>query len=113
MQRFIKKIEKDDGFVGTCLKIATAAEHFVKQNNCVDIYRNYFDYEDEMTMEREDEMKVIAEYPDPEGRRPVSGVSWCPDGGSTIAIAYCSPIFLGKFYDIAKKKIIVGHIHNF
>ena len=76
MQRFIKKIEKDDGFVGTCLKIATAAEHFVKQNNCVDIYRDYFDYEDDATREIAPDLKIIADYPDPCGRRPVSGVSW-------------------------------------
>ena len=28
-------------------------------------------------------------------RRPVSAISWCTDGGSKIAIAYCSPEFLG------------------
>ena len=28
-------------------------------------------------------------------RRPVSAISWCSDGGSKIAIAYCSPEFLG------------------
>ena len=28
-------------------------------------------------------------------RRPVSAISWCSDGGSKIAIGYCSPEFLG------------------
>ena len=33
------KIEKDDKFLTSCLAIAREAEHKVKQNNCVDIYR--------------------------------------------------------------------------
>ena len=37
--RFIKKIEKDDKFLTSCLTIAREAEHKVMQNNCVDIYR--------------------------------------------------------------------------
>ena len=28
-------------------------------------------------------------------RRPVSAMSWCSDGGSKLAIGYCSPEFLG------------------
>ena len=39
ISRFIKKIEKDDKFLTSCLTIAKEAEHKVKQNNCVDIYR--------------------------------------------------------------------------
>ena len=39
ISRFIKKIEKDDKFLTSCLTIAREAEHKVKQNNCVDIYR--------------------------------------------------------------------------
>ena len=82
------------------MALATAAEHNVKQNSCVDIYRDYFNYEDEATNERRDDLRIIAEFPDPAGRRPVSGVSWCPDGGSTIAISYCSPIFLGITFKV-------------
>ena len=40
----------------------------------------------------------MADYADPapSGRgRPVSAVSWSPDGGTSIAVAYCSPEFLG------------------
>ena len=39
INRFLKKIEKDDKFLTSCLTIAKEAEHKVKQNNCVDIYR--------------------------------------------------------------------------
>ena len=28
-------------------------------------------------------------------RRPVSAISWCTDGGTKIAIGYCSLEFLG------------------
>ena len=61
----------------------------------MDIYRDYFDYEDDTTSERPDQLKIESEFTDPGGRRPVSGISWAPDGGTSIAIAYCSPEFLG------------------
>ena len=48
MARYIKKIEKDEKFISSCLGIALEAEHRVKQNNCVDIYRDYFRYTDEV-----------------------------------------------------------------
>ena len=48
MARYIKKIEKDEKFISSCLGIAQEAEHRVKQNNCVDIYRDYFRYTDEV-----------------------------------------------------------------
>ena len=113
MARYIKKIEKDEKFISSCLGIALEAEHRVKQNNCVDIYRDYFRYTDEVgalalersftilpqaTYEHSAELRVVADYADPapSGRgRPVSAVSWSPDGGTSIAVAYCSPEFLG------------------
>ena len=47
-------------------------------------------------------------------RRPVSAISWCSDGGSKIAIGYCSPEFLGTLNDTPTQgkfyyKIIVIH----
>ena len=44
--------------------------------------------------------KTVMVYSDPTKgkgviRRPVSAISWCSDGGSKIAIGYCSPEFLG------------------
>ena len=50
------------------------------------------------TYEHSAELRVVADYADPapSGRgRPVSAVSWSPDGGTSIAVAYCSPEFLG------------------
>ena len=50
------------------------------------------------TYEHSAELRIVADYADPapSGRgRPVSAVSWSPDGGTSIAVAYCSPEFLG------------------
>ena len=33
--------------------------------------------------------------PSPVHKRPISNISWCPDGGSRIAISYCNLEFLG------------------
>ena len=38
--------------------------------------RDYFEYEDNATRDLNNDLKIIADYPDPCGRRPVSGISW-------------------------------------
>ena len=34
--------------------------------------------------------------PSPVHKRPVSNISWCPDGGSRIAISYCNLEFQAR-----------------
>ena len=42
----------------------------------LNIARDYFNYEDNATRDIPQDLKIIADYSDPVGRRPVSGVSW-------------------------------------
>ena len=45
-------------------------------------------------------------------KRPVAAVSWCPDGGSKIAIAYCNLEFQATHPDTTKESYVfnVGKI---
>ena len=144
ISRFIKKIEKDDKFLTSCLTIAREAEHKVMQNNCVDIYR--CDHHGNVTTVSKScnwcqgllqlrgwhhkrngswpqdhcrlswpQWKTTSQWgllvyltfltlvdirrPD-HSKDAVLFLSRCPDGGSSIAIAYCSPVFLGLKYFI-------------
>ena len=101
VNRYLKKIEKDDGFLNTALGLANLMEEKVKQNNAVEIYTSYFTDSDELTSWAESEARTVMVYSDPVRRRgergrPVSAVSWSTDGGSKLAVAYCSPEFLGS-----------------
>ena len=104
VNRFLKKIEKDEFFIESVLSLSLSTERKVRQNNAIDIYSQYFEYEDDRTVQREDSMKSVAVYQDPEKShggevsRPVSMISWA-DGSVTeeqIAISYASPEFLGN-----------------
>ena len=39
-------------------------------------------------------------------KRPVAAVSWCPDGGSKIAIAYCNLEFQATHPDTTKESYV-------
>ena len=39
-------------------------------------------------------------------KRPISAISWCPDGGSKIAIAYCNLEFQATHPDTAKESYV-------
>ena len=47
--RFKKKIEKDESYTGTILKLADIIDDVVAQNNALDIYQEYFAELDEGT----------------------------------------------------------------
>ena len=101
VNRYLKKIEKDDGFLSSAVNLANLMEEKVKQNNAVEIYTSYFTESDPVTDWAECEARTVMVYSDPvrrrgEAGRPVSAVTWSTDGGSKLAVAYCSPQFLGS-----------------
>ena len=49
VNRYLKKIEKDDNYVTSALGLASMMEEKVKQNIAVEIYTDYFRNEDEAT----------------------------------------------------------------
>ena len=119
MNRFLKKIEKDESFLDCAINLSSMMEERVRQNNAVEIYTDYFQVaflskfhpsfldplapcqaKDDLTDWEQSEAKTAMVYADPTrgvsgSRRPVSAISWCPDGGTKLAIGYCSPEFQG------------------
>ena len=96
VNRFIKKIEKDEGFLESTLNLADRMEHHVKQNNAVEIYGDYFTREDPATDYSQPGARTVNIFTDPTKRhRPVSSLSWCPDGGTMLAVGYSSWHFPG------------------
>ena len=114
--RYRRRMEKEEKFVNDVHALSMLAETKVLQNNAIDIYNEYFDYEDGKTSERESVLESVSVFPDPARRtnvrtRPVSCVSWSPNNGQKIAVAYCSPEFLACMDDIHKDGFIFD-IHN-
>jgi len=90
VMRYRKKVEKDEGFVSTLLGLGTLMEHTVKQNNAIDIYEDYFPDDDATQPLPAPEAKSVNVFRDPNEHlpRPATCLSWHPDQGRYLAVAY-------------------------
>ncbi|XP_050528690.1 dynein intermediate chain 3, ciliary-like isoform X2 [Daktulosphaira vitifoliae] len=93
--RFRKKAEKDDSYMHAVLQMSKLTEHFINQNNSIDIYEPYFVdpiCQDVQTVSPS--YRSIAVMSDPSNlTRPVQHLSWSPDEASKIAVSYANVEF--------------------
>ncbi|NXH22033.1 DNAI2 protein, partial [Bucco capensis] len=102
--RFRKKVEKDEKYIKSIVHLGTMMEHYIKQNNAIDIYEEYFVEEE---MEEEDEppsaktiniireltsfFNVLLSKRDPNiKKRTATHLSWHPEASKKLAVAYCN-----------------------
>ncbi|KAI8850615.1 WD40-repeat-containing domain protein [Chytridium lagenaria] len=87
--RYRKKIEKDEEYIKSVQVIGNMMEHCIKQNNAIDIYEEYFIDMPDSAMVEPPSAKSLNVYRDPNRiKRAASYVSWYPDDGHKIAVAY-------------------------
>ncbi|NXU75543.1 DNAI2 protein, partial [Oreotrochilus melanogaster] len=101
--RFRKKVEKEENYVNTIEHLSTLMEHYVRQNNTINIYEEYF--EEEEMVELEDESPcaktinilskptssfgVLFSKRDPNIiKRMATHISWNPNISEKLAVAY-------------------------
>ena len=106
--RYRKKFEKDEVFIDITKDLVKEVEKSVKQNNCINIFEEYFDTRDKATENEEPTVKTVAVYKDILGDphdRAISGVSWSPTC-EKIALAFCNLEFLAYQLPIDKTSFI-------
>ncbi|KAJ3116690.1 Dynein intermediate chain 2, axonemal [Phlyctochytrium bullatum] len=87
--RYRKKIEKDEEYIKSVQVMGNQMEHCIKQNNAIDIYEEYFVDMPDSTVVEPPSAKSLNVYRDPNKiKRAASFVSWYPDEGHKIAVAY-------------------------
>ncbi|XP_075135471.1 dynein axonemal intermediate chain 2 [Leptodactylus fuscus] len=88
--RYRKKVEKDDHYITTITQLGSVMEHCIKQNNAINIYEEYFEEEEELEgMDEAPSAKTINVFRDPnEIKRTATHLSWHPDAGRKLAVAY-------------------------
>ncbi|KAJ0181519.1 hypothetical protein K1T71_002241 [Dendrolimus kikuchii] len=90
-QRYRRKIEKDDGYIHCVMACAPGVDHYVLQNNAIDMYQTYYaEMAAQPALER-NSCRTVNVYRDGGGvgpTRPVSSISWQPDSGHRFAVAY-------------------------
>ena len=89
-QRYKKKVEKDDDYIRQVKTLASTIEGDIKQNYSIDIYQEYFSGESATDYSSEPpSAKTLAVFKDPgETKRSACSISWHPDMGRKIAVAF-------------------------
>ncbi|NXK32986.1 DNAI2 protein, partial [Piprites chloris] len=101
--RYREEVERDEIYTRAIQRLGALMEHCIRQNNAIDIYEEYF-AEDEEEEGEEDppSAKTINVLRDPNPvKRTAAHLSWHPDAGKELAVAYCSLEFQDKRRDIS------------
>ncbi|CAH1736392.1 unnamed protein product [Aphis gossypii] len=93
--RFRKKAEKDETYLQAVMQMSSLAEHYINQNNSIDIYQPYFtDPSCQKMQTLAPSFRTVAVMSDPrEPTRPVQNISWSPDQGTLVAVSYADMRF--------------------
>eukprot|EP00039_Didymoeca_costata_P019758 m.338817 g.338817 ORF g.338817 m.338817 type:complete len:593 (+) comp18555_c0_seq1:178-1956(+) len=89
VERFRKKVEKDENYSTQITSVGGSVMHCLLQNNAIDIYEDYFDDTETKLSSDQPEAKRVNVFRDPnEITRPATSMSWHPDSGQKLAVAY-------------------------
>lgn len=87
--RLRKKVEKEPSYGETIKVLGEKLEHCVKQNNAIDIYEEYAQEHTGDMSEQAPSAKTVNVLEDPSAiKRTCTDLSWYPDNGGKIAVAY-------------------------
>ncbi|NXH44018.1 DNAI2 protein, partial [Dicaeum eximium] len=106
--RYREEVEREEAYTKTVQRLGFVVEHYIRQNNTIDIYEEYFEEEEEEEEEEEHPsaktINVIRWHSlggDPNmPRRMATHMSWHPDGNRAVAVAYCSLDFQDSRKDL-------------
>ena len=89
IRRYRKKIEKDEEYIRQVQSLGDTVEQSIMQNYAIDIYQEYFSGEYVDHSSEPPSAKTLSVFKDPnEVKRTVSHISWYPDGGKKLAVAF-------------------------
>ncbi|KAH9281265.1 Dynein intermediate chain 3, ciliary [Echinococcus granulosus] len=107
VQRYRKKIEKDELYTVTLHALASSVEHCIKQNNALNIYEEYFNDIDYDASEEPPSARIVNVFRDINDiKRTAAYVSWFPEGPTKIAVAYSNIGFLENGADVSTDSYI-------
>lgn len=105
--RYRRKIEKDELFINQVMSLTKPMEHCIFQNNAINIYEKFFQDLEPAPLLDPCSFRTLSVYRDPCIRkRPVTHLSWSPDGGSKLAISYCDTVFQRDQTDLSNDSFI-------
>lgn len=87
-QRYRRKVEKDDGYIHCVMSLAPGMEHYIMQNNAIEMYRTYYTDMPSLPPVERNSCRTVNVFRDSEGGRPVSSLCWQPEGGHYFCASY-------------------------
>lgn len=109
--RHRRRVMHEDNYVHTVLSAAPVMEHYVDQNNAIDMYQTYFaDMHPQEPVEQY-HVRISNVFRDP-FHRPVSCVVWTNEKKSNLAVAYCDRIFAPGEKVEKTTKCYIWDVHN-
>lgn len=103
--RFKKKIEKDENYVRTILKLGETMEQYIMENNALDIYEEYFC--DEPEEDEEVSAKILNVFRDYNiEQRAVFDISFSSEGSPRLAVAYSVKEFQNATINLCKDSYV-------
>ncbi|XP_073944753.1 dynein intermediate chain 3, ciliary-like [Choristoneura fumiferana] len=87
--RVRRRVERDDSYVEAVLGTAPTFDHYIKQNNAIDMYNMYFKDMCDQPPPEKSKLKVINVYRDPLNRQ-ISCIGWTYEEDSKLIVAYCN-----------------------
>ncbi|XP_050361586.1 dynein axonemal intermediate chain 2-like [Nymphalis io] len=88
-QRYRRKIEKDDNYIHCVMSLSSGMEHYVLQNNAIDMYGTYYAEMSTQPPIEKNSCRTVNVYRDTAAGvgRPISSICWHPEGHS-FAVTY-------------------------
>eukprot|EP00759_Apiculatamorpha_spiralis_P009920 PhF_6_TR16993/c0_g1_i1/m.25707/K11143/DNAI2; dynein intermediate chain 2, axonemal len=95
--KYCKKAEREDSYYVACRELMKPIEKYLKQNNAIDIYGEYFaDAPNVEQFTGPPTAKTVTVFKDPATKaRTASSLSWSGDG-KRVAVGYCNVRFQGN-----------------
>ncbi|XP_068621454.1 dynein axonemal intermediate chain 2-like [Battus philenor] len=88
-QRYRRKIEKDDNYIHCVMSLSGGMEHYVLQNNAIDMYRSYYAEMPPLPPPERSSVRVVNVCREPaRPPRRVRQLCWHPDAGAQLAASY-------------------------
>ncbi|NXK65414.1 DNAI2 protein, partial [Sylvietta virens] len=106
--RYREEVEREEVYTRSVQRLGSLVEHYIRQNNTIDIYEEYFGEEEEEEEEEEHpSAKTVNVFRDPSmPKRMATRMSWHPDANKAVAVAFCSLDFQDSRKDLALDSLI-------
>ncbi|XP_017774943.1 PREDICTED: dynein intermediate chain 3, ciliary isoform X2 [Nicrophorus vespilloides] len=93
-KRYRRKVEKDESYAHIMQQLCKNMENCILQNNAINIYQQYYTDVEPTPLTEPCTARTVNVFQDQSSlKRPVTNMSWSPDGGSRVIVCHCNLVY--------------------